>query len=282
MLTSELPEWLFRAFALMFGGIWGSFFNVAIHRWPQDDDEDSSVVFPSSRCALCKAPIAPKHNIPILSYLWLRGRTACCKQPYTSRYLWVEILSACLSLALMEHLVLSETRLLLDAALEYLFMFFFVGGLIISTFTDLEALIIPDEVSIGGTALGLATVAWRTNTTAAEACLGAGFSYLILQIVFVWGWEHLRKRRGMGMGDPKFLMYIGSFLGWKMAFLTLVIASVTGTVVGFAVILRDMKQSDSEGMQRKIPFGPFLALGALIALFFGETLISNYLALMKP
>ncbi len=225
--------WIIRSLAFVFGALWGSFFNVAIHRWPRD----MSVVSPPSHCPHCKTEIPAYRNIPILGWLMLRGKTACCDKPISPRYVLVEATSALLCVALAERFVLAQSpaHALSDAAVTTLLYFFFVGGLLVATFVDVEWMEIPDEVSIGGAALGLATVALRDpSPDAVDLALGAGGGYLTVQVLLVWSWERLTGRRGMGEGDSKFLLFIGAFLGWKGAAFALVGGALQGMV--FAIV----------------------------------------------
>jgi leader peptidase (prepilin peptidase)/N-methyltransferase len=345
LLTRDLPPWLLLAAACAFGAIWGSFFNVAIYRWPRD----LSVVRPPSTCPACQKPIAARHNIPIFGYFLLRGRAACCGAPLSPRYPAVEALSAVLCIAIVQRFIVNapENTTLLRASMSALAYFFFAGGLLIATFVDLEFMEIPDEVSLPGAALGLASAVFRDQPGAEAAALGAGGGYLLIQLVFVWSYEHLTGRRGMGEGDSKLLLMIGAFLGWQGALfavfagagqglLTYIMTRITG--VGLPLEASgDRPQPDGQadgvgvqphvltpmaaeaagaprvgptaGKQRapaadggsdaaqdvahdeppanywghlKLPFGPFLALGALEYLFFGEQLIEFWLRVTQP
>lgn len=322
MLVSDLPIGFVLATAFVLGALWGSFFNVAIHRWPRD----MSVVSPPSHCPACGKPIPGWRNVPIVAYLVQRGKAACCGAPMTPRYVVVEVLSAVLAVALGQRYVVEAGAhaSLESAAIDAALWFVFVGGLVIATFVDLEWMEIPDEVSIGGTAVGLATVSLRTGVSAADAALGAGAAFLVVQIFLVWGWERFSGKRGMGEGDSKLLMMIGSFLGWRGALFALVAGAMQGViayVVARATGARtaptppaegsahdhdhergsvgdddeakpeskdepagageepeddDDEPADEPGASQRIPFGPFLALGALEFLFFGESLVSWY------
>src|SRR5690606_13576084 len=177
-----------------------------------------------SHCPSCEAPISWFRNVPILGYALLRGRAACCGARLSPRYALVEMLSAVLCMALAErYRVLAPPESAWDtAALLTLVYFAFVGALVIATLVDLEWMEIPDEVSLPGAALGLATAALRPEPGAAAAALGAGGGFLVVQLVFVWSYERLTGRRGMGEGDSKLLMMIGAFLGWRGALFALV------------------------------------------------------------
>ncbi|MCZ7687510.1 MAG: prepilin peptidase [Sandaracinaceae bacterium] len=151
--------------------MWGSFFNVAIYRWPRD----MSVVSPPSHCPHCKTPIPAWRNVPILGYLVLRGRAACCGERLSPRYFLVELASGAICLALAERYMVGASAQLADAAITTALFFAFAGGLLVATFVDLEWLEIPDEVSIGGAALGLATVTFRQpGPDAVDVAIGAG------------------------------------------------------------------------------------------------------------
>ena len=337
LTASDLPAWGIRLFAFVFGALWGSFFNVAIYRWPRD----MSVVSPPSHCPACKTPVPAWRNVPIFGYLFLRGRAGCCGAPLSPRYLLVELSGAALCLALAERYIVGAApgATLADTALTTLLYFAFAGGLLVATFVDLEWMEIPDEVSIGGTALGLATVAFRDpSPSVTDLAVGAGAGYLLVQILAVWGWERLTGRRGMGEGDSKLLMFVGAFLGWKGAIFALVGGALQGLIVTAIVLLAGRRTGPSseaeaplveddpswtppaplelsdgtkaelkdgghalevrdrharllwahaidpeEGglMRRAIPFGPFIALGALEFLFFGEPLLEAYLGLYR-
>jgi leader peptidase (prepilin peptidase) / N-methyltransferase len=347
VIVSDLPVWIIRALAFVFGALWGSFFNVAIYRWPRD----MSVVEPKSHCPACKAPIPAGRNVPIFGYLFLRGRAACCGAKLSPRYFVVELLSAFLCLALAERYIVSieESAPLLDAVITTGLFFAFVGGLVIATFVDLEWMEIPDEVSIGGTALGLATITLRQpGPDAVDAALGAGAGFLFVQLLLVWAWHRMTGNRGMGEGDSKLLMFAGAFLGWKGALFALVAgalqALIASGIAALAGVKRrapgeeentEAKDADAEAkdadakdtwtspapleisdgtkvelkeqgqrlevrdrrgrliweyvddpeerkrLRRAIPFGPFIALGAIEFLFFGDAIIEAYLGLME-
>lgn len=318
LLTSDLPAWGLRLAAFAFGALWGSFFNVAIHRWPRGE----SVVRPPSHCPACGAPIPAWRNLPIVGWLALRGKAACCGAPISARYPLVEAVGAVLCVAVVERSVVAAPGAPLgDALIEAALYFAFVGGLVIATFVDLEHMEIPDEVSLPGAALGLATVTLRSDLDAADAALGAGAGYLVVQLGFVYAYEVLTGRRGMGEGDAKLLLFIGAFVGWQGALFSLVAGAVQGLVVAVPVTIAgdraapvpdpspalpaDAAAADAraphpaeagptpardadEGLDDfgdpppehvghlKVPFGPFLALGAVEYLFFGPAILEWY------
>jgi leader peptidase (prepilin peptidase)/N-methyltransferase len=300
LFARDLPVWLVRVTALLFGSLWGSFFNVAIYRWPRG----MSVVKPPSHCPSCGAPVRWYLNVPVLGYLLLRGRARCCGAKLTARYVWVELLTGVLGLAVAERFFIgADTGTSAAAAgLESLLYFAFVGGLVVATFVDLEWMEIPDEVSLPGAALGLATVGLRTSPGALEAAVGAGVGYLTVQVLFVWAYELLTGRRGMGEGDAKLLLMIGAFLGWEAVVFTLVAGSLQGLVAaGLATafgipLVPELAEEGLEGDETgadaapgtaadqavetagsaapMMVFGPMLALSALEFLFFGDVIVS--------
>jgi leader peptidase (prepilin peptidase)/N-methyltransferase len=346
LLASEVPGWFVLGAAFVFGSIWGSFFNVAIYRWPRE----MSVVRPASQCPGCGAPVAARYNVPILGFLFLRGKTACCGTKLSARYPMVEALSGVLCMAIAQRFILGvdpETPLWRAAAIALCY-FAFVGGLIIATFVDLEHMQIPDEVSLPGAALGLASAALRDPERVADFAFGAGVGFLLVQLVFVWSYEHLFGRRGMGEGDSKLLMMIGAFLGYQGVLFAMFAGAVQGLIAFVVARLSGAGRGD-EGSQPagagvevqpgaagtgtgsgsgsgtgtnaksspsapqshepeaalqpvaageddvdldgepgpeywghvKLPFGPFLALGALEFLFFGDAAIDAWIRLIS-
>ena len=244
MIIADLPLSFYRALALVFGALWGSFFNVAIYRWPRD----MSVVSPPSHCPACGASVPWYRNLPIVAYLMQRGRAACCGARMTPRYLLVEILGAVIALAIMER-TLRLAGLEADVTttlLEALTLFVFGGALLVATFIDLEHMIIPDEVTLPGAALGLATVALRPELDAADAALGAGLGFLVVQVLFVWSYESMTGRRGMGEGDSKLLMLIGAFVGWQGVLFALVGGAMQGLVVAVLAIVTRRRMAPAD------------------------------------
>lgn len=294
MLVGDLPVNAVRGTAFAFGALWGSFFNVAIYRWPRE----MSVVRPPSHCPACGAPVRWYLNVPLLGYLLLRGRARCCGAPLSARYLWVEALSAVLGLAVAERFIVNReaTATIAGATLDALLYFAFVGGLVIATFVDLEWMEIPDEVSLPGAALGLATAGLRTGPGALSAAVGAGVGFLLVQILFVWVYELATGRRGMGEGDAKLLLMIGAFLGWEAVLFALVAGSFQGLIAAglataFGVPLVPSRPDEPVpaatsdiGANSEAPtettsspmmvFGPMLTLSALEFLFFGDAVVA--------
>ncbi len=247
----------------IFGLVVGSFLNVCIHRLPRGE----SVVAPRSRCPSCAAPIRALDNIPVLSYLALRARCRGCGARISPQYPAVEALTAVLFLAALARFGLAPRGLLAAA---------FLCALVVVTFVDLEHQIIPHAVTLPGIPLGLLGTFLGGGPSLPEAlvgCLGgAGFVYLVALYC-----EVILDREAMGMGDVNLVAMMGAFLGWRALVVAFLTATVTGSAVSLALIgLRRRSRRDP------IPFGPFLALGAAVALFVGEAVIRWYLGLLRP
>jgi leader peptidase (prepilin peptidase)/N-methyltransferase len=299
MLAADVARWFVWLVAFAWGAAWGSFFNVAIYRWPRG----MSVVTPPSHCPGCGTPIGAWNNVPILGWLFLRGKASCCGTSISPRYPMVELLAAVLCVAIAELWVVraEPETLLLHASIETLLYFVFAGGLLIATFVDLEWMEIPDEVSLPCAALGLVSAPFRVEPGLWAAAVGAGAAYLFVQLIFVWGYERITGRRGMGEGDSKLLMMIGAFLGWRGALFSVVAGSLQGLVFAAFALLTGRKLTpdiderviDGEVIEApeeldtsrvghlKLPFGPFLALGALEYLLAGDAILSWYFGLLQ-
>jgi leader peptidase (prepilin peptidase)/N-methyltransferase len=247
----------------VFGATVGSFLNVCIYRLPLH----LSIAFPRSYCPACQTTIRAYDNVPILSYLILRGRCRVCGTEISPRYPLVEALTGITAVAAFLHFGWQP---------ELAVAFAFLCALIVVTFVDLDHQIIPDPVSLPGIVVGFlaATVTgdpgWQASL--AGILLGGGILWAVAE-----GYQRLTGREGMGGGDIKLLAMIGAFLGWRAVPVTLLIGSLSGTVVGLSLIL--FQRQDS---RTPIPFGPFLALGAACALFYGDALIAWYLNLTQP
>ena len=254
--------WPFVAVAAVLGAVIGSFLNVVIARLPRGE----SLVRPGSRCPACGAAIAWHDNVPIVAWLWLGARCRACRAPISARYPLVEGLTAVL-FGFAAHRFTAAIDL--SAALCLL------AALVAITFIDLDHRIIPNEISLPGIPIGFVLGALRPSVGPTDAAIGvlAGGGVLF---AIAWGYEKIRKREGMGMGDVKLLAMIGGVLGWRGVILTMLVASLTGSIVGIAAMVRG-----GHGLRLAIPFGPFLALGAAVHLFWGEALIAWYLGLPR-
>lgn len=244
--------------SVIFGAIVGSFLNVCIFRLPNKE----SIIWPGSHCPHCKKPIKFYDNIPIISYLLLRGKCRQCHGSISFQYPLVEGITALSSLLLIMKFGLS---------LSYLIYFLFVAALIVVTVIDLYHQIIPDVISLPGIGAGLLaslTVSQITFTNSLLGILLGGGSLFLIATVYQW----LFKREGMGGGDVKLLAMIGAFLGWKAVILTILLGSLVGSIIGIILMV-----SKGKDFKYAIPFGPFLSLGAVIALFYQNEIIFWYL-----
>ena len=256
--------------ALLFGLCLGSFLNVCIARMPQD----KSVVRPPSHCPSCRTDIAWYDNIPVLSWLLLRGRCRVCASPISRVYPLVELLTGLLIWCVWRDVIGAATIVSLGHAVTFLYYSIFVMMLVGLTFIDVRYHIIPDEFSIYAVPIGVAG-AWAVQQAGGSAhitwqysvvgaLVGGGFLAAIAGTFWL-----IRREEGMGMGDIKLLAMIGSFLGAFPALLVvLILSSVIGSVVGITMILMR-----GRSMRMAVPFGPFLALGALAYLLYGEALV---------
>lgn len=233
------------AFAPLLGAVVGSFLNVVILRLPQ---EDASIVFPGSHCPRCGHPLSWWENIPLLSFLLLRGKCRGCRAPISWQYPLVEAAMGLLSLLLFVQYGLS---------LEFLVLFVFFAALLVILVIDLHHQIIPDRISLPGIALGLCTSFFTDLATWQQSALGVLFGGGILYLVSL-GYFSLTKRHGMGGGDIKLLAMIGAFLGWHSLLYVILASSMSGSIVGICAMLKQGK-----GARTRIPFGPFLAMAAM-------------------
>ncbi|HEY4706926.1 MAG TPA: prepilin peptidase [Thermodesulfobacteriota bacterium] len=243
----------------VFGAVVGSFLNVCIYRIPKG----LSIVSPPSSCPSCGSRIPFYLNVPIIAYLALRGRCANCSEPFSPRYPVVEALTGLFA-------VFAFMRF--GPSIETLVYFAFLSALIVITFIDLDLKIIPDVISIPGIVIGLGLSFFLPYPGVADSFIGAAVGGGILFLV-AWGYLVATGHEGMGMGDVKLLAMIGAFLGWKGVIVTLLFGSFIGALIGALLIL-----AFGKGGRYAIPFGPFLALGATVHLFFGEAMIAWYIA----
>ena len=247
-------------FVFLFAICIGSFLNVCIYRMGREQ----SIIAPASHCPSCNHPIRWHDNIPLLSYILLRGRCRDCRKPISFRYFLVELLTGVLFLMLYHRFGLSVSFFVFGA---------FVCGLIIATFVDIDFQIIPDEVSVGGLVMGLlASVIFPQVQQMPTHLLGLRASLLGIVVgggtLWVLGLagDFIFKKESMGGGDIKLLAMVGSFLGWQAALLSLPLASLFGAVVGIIIKLRTKESV--------IAFGPYLALGALLCLFWMDRILA--------
>jgi len=252
----------------IFGAIVGSFLNVCISRIPNGE----SIISPPSHCPKCHSLIPFYYNIPLLSFLLLRGRCCSCGERISWRYFVVELLMGSLAVALLYQFGLGFT---------FAVGFVFIAALIVISFIDLDVRIVPDVISLPGILIGVFfSVVGRylfhdpfeiiPNPLSAVIGIFAGGGFLL---GVAWIYERFTGVEGMGGGDIKLLAMIGAFLGWPSIPLTLFFSSLGGSVIGLTLML-------AKGVNRKyaLPFAPFLCLGALLYLFFGREVIGFYLS----
>lgn len=261
----------------------GSFLNVVIHRLPKMMEREWQIqcaelsgqppaeytpfnlLHPRSACPHCQHPIGALENIPLLSYLFLRGKCAGCGAHISLRYPVVEAVSGGLSAYAAWHFGFGLAGF---AAL------FLIWALIALTFIDVDTQLLPDTITLPLLWLGLLVNLDGTYTSLAHAVTGAIAGYLVLWSVY-WMFKLVTGKEGMGYGDFKLLAAIGAWLGWTQLPLVILLSSLVGAVVGIALIVLAKR-----GRNIPIPFGPYLAGGGLIALFWGETLTQSYLQLL--
>ena len=255
--------WLTDIGVFVLGLLMGSFANVLIVRLPQEQD----VVFSRSRCVSCKNKIAWFDNIPVLSWCWLRAKCRACGARISWRYPVVELLCAALFLAV--HIKYGYEWVQLEYTL-------FVWALVIGSFIDFDHMILPNELTLTGIVIGLLGAALNPERSFWASFTGVLFGGGILWLI-AWLYYVFRKQEGMGGGDIKLLAWIGAVLGWLSIPFVIVVASLTGTFVGVLVGLKR-----GEGLKAAIPFGPYLALGALLYLFVEPWLSHMYWRALIP
>lgn len=253
------------------GACIGSFLNVCIYRIPEDG---LSIVKPRSFCPGCRHQIPWYENIPLLSFLWIGGRCTSCKQPISLRYATIELFTALLFLAIWLRYPFHV------AAPVYWVM---AGGLIVATFVDLDHMIIPDSVSLGGIGAGLLFSGlfpvlqgqYTMWPALRESALGAAAGGGILWLVAIAG-KAVFKKDAMGMGDVKLLAAMGAFLGWKALPFIILFASLTGSIIGLLLIV-----FQRHAWRNHLPFGPYLAAAGLAWIFFGKAVWNWYIAFVS-
>ena len=248
------PIWLTYVITLALGLIFGSFLNVVIGRLP----EGLSVVSPGSRCPSCETPIKWYDNIPVLSYLLLMGKCRKCKTHISIRYPVVELLTMILFLAV-------RMKFGWNLAL-FLREWPFILLLVAITFIDLDHRIIPDPLSLGGLVLGLATCWLSQDPTPLQAVMGAAVGFGSFYAL-AWVYQVSTGRSGLGGGDIKLLAMLGAFVGPKGVFITVMVSSILGSVVGIVWALVNRRKNI---MKVSIPYGPFLVIGSLFYFLLGE------------
>lgn len=271
----------------LLGLLVGSFLNVVIHRLPRMMDEDwrrqcaelctsqeesppkgtekLTLARPRSRCPSCGHAITALENIPVISWLILRGKCSACRGAISVRYPMVEMLSGLLSAFAAFHF--GPTWATLGALL-------FIWTLLALSFIDFDTQLLPDALTLPLLWLGLCFNLSGIYTDLGSAVIGAMAGYLALWLVY-WGFKLATGKEGMGYGDFKLLAAIGAWLGWSVLPLTILLSSLVGAVVGILLIVLTKR-----GRNIPIPFGPYLAAAGLLALFWGKDLTQAYLRLL--
>lgn len=289
LFTTILPDFsliplpFFYVAAGVFGGVIGSFLNVVIHRLPRDQ----SIVFPNSRCPSCETAIAFYDNVPVLSYLLLGGKCRSCKVHISARYPAVEALTALLWVAV-------AWRDGLTFALP--FDLIFVTAIVALVFIDAEHMILPNAITypgivfaviarlaipyllgqphfddlpmlLGGALAGMPL--WAASLTGAliGALVGGGSLWLM-----GWAWQKLRGVEAMGLGDVKMMFMVGAYLGWRLTLLTIFLGALSGSVIGIVITVKEGRRD----LQSLMPYGVYLGIGTVVALFFGSQLVNWY------
>ena len=268
---------IFLIYVFLLGLLVGSFLNVCIHRWPLD----LSIVKPRSRCPKCESPIAWYDNIPVFSYLWLRGRCRHCRQGIAWHYPVVELSNAVLWLVVAERTGWQPLSWK---------MMLFVSMMIVLIFTDLTEYILPDEITLGGLAIGLlispfvllepglSELIWlfagarpepwivSLVESAFAALMMGGVLFLVSEFYY-----RVRGREGLGLGDVKMMAMVGAFWGMQKAFMILLVGSLVGALLGGTLILVRRKEWTHE-----LPYGSYLGLTAIVAALFGDDIFRWY------
>ena len=274
---------VFGIFCAVIGLLVGSFLNVVIHRLPKmmdndwrsqcaelhgqatPDTEALSLSVPRSRCPQCGHPITALENIPVISWLVLRGKCSACRTPISPRYPIVEALTSLLSTLAAVHFGFGW------AAAGALLL---IWGLIALTFIDYDTQLLPDSITLALLWAGLLLNLFGTYTDLQSAVVGAMLGYLSLWSVY-WGFKLVTGKEGMGYGDFKLLAALGAWLGWQTLPLIILLSSLVGALLGIALIVLAKR-----GRNVPIPFGPYLATAGLIALIWGKELTQAYLRLI--
>jgi len=256
--------------ALALGLIIGSFLNVVIHRYPRAEN----IVFPPSHCPHCNANIRPYDNVPVLSYLWLRGRCRACGERIALRYPLVELANGLFYLAIWQRT---------GPTLGFVAIAAIVSMILVLIYIDLDIQILPDVIDLPGLAIGLAIGATHMgalhpdlllSSTLLESVAGAAAGAGVLLVIGLT-YKLVRKIEGMGLGDVKMMAMLGAVLGWEAVMPILILASTTGAITGGLLAIRH-----KDAMQMALPFGVFLGIAALAMLFFGRPLLALVLPWM--
>ena len=284
MIETGLSPMVLAAVGLIFGLLIGSFLNVVILRLPQQlndgwqrDSRDFlglepvsiepvTLAKPASRCPSCGVAIKPQHNIPVLSYLFLRGRCRACAAPISIQYPLVELLSGLIAAFFVYQYGLGAITFY-SLILSY--------SLLVLTGIDLHEKLLPDQITLPLLWIGLFANLSGTFVPLTEAVIGAIAGYLSLWLVF-WAFKMITGKEGMGYGDFKLLAALGAWMGWQMLPMVILLSTAVGAVLGIAGIM-----FAGRGRETTIAFGPFLAMAGWIAFVWGDKILSGYLAIFN-
>ncbi|HEX7117878.1 MAG TPA: prepilin peptidase [Longimicrobiales bacterium] len=256
-----MPDSITWTYAALVGAAIGSFLNVCINRWPAGE----SVVSPRSRCPSCGNAIAWYDNIPVASWVLLRGRCRSCRAAISPQYPLIELTTALLWLA---------AAVRFGASIEALRSATFLTLLLGIAMTDAKEMVIPDQFSLGGAALGLALAGVPGGFDILDALVGAAVAYVLMWGVS-WGGEKLFRKPALGLGDVHMMAMVGAFVGLDGALITILLGSFLGLLIGVPIL---WMRGGSALMGSYLPLGTFLAMGAAIAHGWGDRLIDWYLA----
>lgn len=252
---------LIAVYVAIFGLIVGSYLNVVVYRLPLG----LSTVAPRSRCPGCGSLIRARDNVPVFSFLLLRGRCRTCGTAISWRYPLVEAATGALFLACLVRFGLTPQAVAATV---------FACLMLVLALIDFDHMILPDRITLPGVAVGIASQLVAPLAGLVPAVIGALLGAGIL--IAVWGlWLLVRREEGMGLGDVKMLALVGAFLGWPGVLVTLFFGALGGSIVGLALM-----RWGSLDMRSKLPFGVFLSVGGLIALFFGNALVAWYAGIL--
>lgn len=282
-MAESLPGWFLALFAFLFGSLVGSFLNVVIARVPTG----MSVITPRSRCPGCEHPIAGYDNVPVLSWLLLRGKCRRCGIAISPRYPFVELAVGLLAVAVVRHF---------GATWWALAVFAFVCALVALTYIDLDHWLLPRSITIPFIALGIGASLLPGGPGIVSSALGAGTGFASF-VVLGFLAERILKKEALGGGDVWLLAMIGAWLGLASLLPVVLLASLQGALIGGVLLFLAKRRQQATAMpppkptgdaeldewvppEGAVPFGPFLALGAAEYLFFGERLVGWYLGLL--
>ena len=274
----SIVEWI--VISALYGLLFGSFLNVVILRLPLQLDAQwrrdsraflelpareelttSNIIWPRSRCMQCKQTLAVWHNIPVFSYLFLKGRCGYCRAPISIQYLLVEIITATVTAATVWHFGTNLTTV---------YALIFSYALIVLAVIDLRDQLLPDQITLPLLWIGLWVNLEGLFAPLDSAVVGSIAGYLSLWGIY-WIFKLATGKEGMGYGDFKLLAAMGAWLGWQLLPMLILFASLTATVIGMIGIVLKRTSSD-----QPIPFGPFLAVAGFAAFYFGEQLQGSY------